>query len=209
MTMIILEKIRHQVAVAGTVSDGRTGAAIHGARVAIVTGPPAFTHALALKALRFGAARAGLEQRPDRTRTAGDGHFHFLDLPAGNYTLKASLPEHGSRYGAARIDITVSHDDAGTITMATADMRLSPTTIAGRISDKTTGEAIALALVRIQGSGERAFADARGRYRLIGVEAGPRTLVVSARGYGQSTKSVTPPQAGAVVEDVNFTLEAG
>ena len=207
MSMIILEKTRRQVAIAGTISDGQTGAAIRGARVAIVAGPATFTDALALRALSFGAAWATREQRPDRTRTAGDGHFHFLDLPAGDYTLETSLPERGSRYGTTRTDITVSHDTSGKIAMATADMSLSPTTLEGRISKKTTGDAIALAIARIQGGDEHTFSDSKGRYRLVGIETGPRTLVVSARGYAPIKRTVTLAAAGTVVEE-SFSLEA-
>lgn len=94
------EGIRHQVAIAGRVTDAETGKPIRGARVS-------------------------LGSRPE-TITAADGHFHLLDLSPGEYTLQASLPGAGTRYGPARMTITVAWDEQGNITLAPANLKLPP-----------------------------------------------------------------------------------
>jgi hypothetical protein len=96
------EIVRHQVAISGRVTDAQTGRAIAGARVSLDSGPETFT--------------------------AADGHFHFLDLPPGPYTLQASVPGAGTRYGPAPMTVTVKWDDQGKITLAIADLALSPRT---------------------------------------------------------------------------------
>jgi hypothetical protein len=70
--------------------------------------------------------------RPDQTRTAVDGHFHFLDLPDGDYAVTASLPEAGNRYGTAEAkNLRVSRDGNGRIDWAWTDVKVPPTTISG------------------------------------------------------------------------------
>jgi hypothetical protein len=188
-----IEPTRHQVAIAGRVTDARTGKPIGGARVEIVGAPPEFTAWLAIQARRHGTRWAGMAERPDRTRTAADGHFHFLDLPDGDYTLIASLPGSGTRYDTAQADARVSRDAGGNIAMATANVALPPTALEGSITDQATGDPVAMAEVRVKGSGECTFSEARdetrGRYLLVGLEAGERTIVVSAQGYGTVTRT--------------------
>jgi len=189
-----IEPTRHQVAIAGKATDGRTGKPIGGARVEIVDAPPEFTAWLAIQAQRHGARWAGMAERPDRTRTAADGHFHFLDLPDGDYTLTTSLPGSGSRYAMAQADGTVSRDAEGNINMLVADIALRPTALEGRVTDQATGDPVVMAEVRMKGSGERTFSEARdetkGRYLLVGLEAGERTVVVSAQGHDTVTRTV-------------------
>ena len=95
-----LETVRHQVAIAGRVTDGQTahwlGAALsdHGRARRV--------HDLAEHACTPVRAGVGEPDRAYQALTAIDGHFHFLDLPDGQYTLTASLPGYGSRYGTPR-----------------------------------------------------------------------------------------------------------
>ena len=151
-------------------------------------------------------------ERPDRTRTAFDGHFHFLDLLPGDYTLKASLPGSGTRYGEDEVaGITISWDGNGKITMATADLSLPPTTVKGMINDQDSSPAefVAMAEVRVKGSGERTFSDSDGQYLLTGLETGGpegRTIVVSAQGYQEASQVVQLDEAGTV-QIVDFFLE--
>jgi hypothetical protein len=199
----IREKIRHQIAIAGRVTDSHTGRAIGGAQIEITAAPAAFTDWLATRARQYGDHWTAMAERPDRTRTARDGHFHFLDLPDGKYTIVASLPGSGTRYGTAQVTARISSetkDGETDITMATADIRLPPTALKGRITDKASGEPVILAEVRMLGSGERTFSDAsektKGRYVLTGLETGKRTIQVSAQGYKPDSKTVRFEEAG-------------
>ena len=83
---------RRTVSVAGRVTDARTGRSINGVHVKIASG----------------STRSG-------TRTGADGHFHFLDLPDGQYTLTASLPSSGLRDQTAQMEATAFHDVEGNI----------------------------------------------------------------------------------------------
>ena len=194
------EIVRHQVAVTGKVTDLRTRAPLAGVRVEITVAPAAFTVWLAAYARQYGDRWAALAERPDRTTTAADGRYRFLDLPDGQYTFSASLPAAGSRYGAAQAQVTVTRDGQGRIALAAADMSLPPTTLRGQVTGQGAG-ALVLAEVRVQGSGERAFTDAQGRYLLAGLETGARHLAVSARGFATATRTVTLSPAG--VESVS------
>ena len=198
------EIIRHQVAIAGRVTDVQTGQAIGGAEVRITAAPPAFTDWLAARTKQYGAGWAAMDERPDQTRTVADGHFHFLDLPDGQYTLAVKLPGAGSRYGTAQASATVARDAQGRIKIAVADITLRPTTIRGLITGQGAAP-IVMAEVRVKGSGERAFTNAQGRYALTGLEVGPRTVLFSARGYQPASANVSLDAAGAE-QVVNYTL---
>ncbi len=187
--------IRHQAAIAGRVTDARTGKAIGGARVEITAAPPEFTARLDILARGVGPRWTDMAERPDRVRTMVDGHYHFLNLPAGAYTLTASQPDLGSRRGVGEAHAAVSIDDAGVITMAEVDVALSATTIEGRIS-RQTGEPVKMAEMLVTGSGERAFSDDDGLCRLAGVEKGTRTVCVGADGFESVTTTVTLSEAG-------------
>lgn len=93
------EITRHQVAIAGRVTDAVTGRPIPGATVSVAT----------------------LSGEVELT-TAPDGHFHLLDLADGTYELVASKP--GGYFGRATRQVTVTRNEAGRILMATADMNL-------------------------------------------------------------------------------------
>ncbi|MBV9772858.1 MAG: carboxypeptidase regulatory-like domain-containing protein [Gemmatimonadetes bacterium] len=130
--------------------------------------------------------------RLDRTTSAADGHFHLRDLPPGNYTLRAALPALGSRYGAMRVKLVVGADgSAGT----GVSLSLPPTLVRGRVLGRGD-EPVALAEVRLRGSGEKTFTDRDGRFVLAGVETGERTVEVSARGYPAARQTVRLPQPG-------------
>lgn len=194
--MAIWEEIRHQVAIAGRVTDARTGRGISGVQVSITVAPQVFMEMLAERAKQYGDKWEEIRKRPDRIQTAGDGHFHFMDLPDGQYALTASLPGSGTRCGTAQKSVTVAHDSEGNITMASADMALPSTTLKGCITAQDTTDPVVMAGVRIQGGGERTFSDGDGRYFFSGLETGQRTVVVSAQGYERISREVQLSQAG-------------
>jgi hypothetical protein len=195
----VREIVRHRVAVAGLIADALTDQALAGVRVEITSAPAAFASLLTLRARGAGSLWAGMEERPDRTRTAGDGHFHFLDLPAGAYTLVASLPAAGSRYGTVTLPLTLAADSLGNVILTHADMALPPTAVQGKVSGPAPGSAVPMAELSLNGSGERTWSDAQGGYLLSGIEAGPRVVLASARGFNPKSQPVTLAQAGAVV----------
>jgi hypothetical protein len=190
------EEIRHQVAISGRVTDAQTGRAIGSAQVRIIAAPLVFMEWLANRAKQYGDKWKIMMERPDRIRTAADGHFHFMDLPDGQYTLTASLPGSGTRNGTAQNVVTVTRDAEGNITMALADMDLPSTMLNGRITIQNTTDPVVMAEVRIQGIGERTFSDGDGQYLLAGLEIGQRTVVISAQGYQQISHTVQFSQAG-------------
>lgn len=192
-----VETTRHQVALAGTVSDAQSGKPIPGARVTLSGGPPAFAERLALWALQHGSVPG--PGRPDHACSAADGHYYFLDLPDGGYDVAASLPAEGSRYAVAHARFEVSSQPDGRVSMAWVHLALQPTVVRGKVVASKNGatEPIAMASVRVKGSGEGALTDAKGRYELAGVEAGNRIIVVTARGYARIERGVALGEAGA------------
>lgn len=198
-----VEGIRHQIAIAGQVANAQTGKGMEGVRVEITAAPAVFTNFLKLRQIQFENWEA-MAERPDRTRTAADGSFRFLDLPNGQYTLTASLPGAGSRYGVAEARVTVARDANERITRAAATIALPPTTLKGRIKAEGGGD-LQLAEVRVKGSGERAFSDVEGKYLLAGLEKGERTVLVSAQGFKTKSHNVTLGQAGSV-QTLDVTL---
>ena len=192
--MTAWEIISHQVAISGKVTNTQTQAALEDALVEITVAPPTFDNKFSVK----------------EVKTSLDGHFHFLDLPNGNYTLVASLPNtgsHYSRYGEATKTVTVSRNAEGRIVMASVDLAIPATTLKGEVKD-TEGEAVVMAKVKIQGTSEKTFSDSQGEYILVGLEATSeqeRTILVTASGYQSSSKQVLLDQPG-VEETLNFEL---
>lgn len=124
------EQTKNRVAIAGQLSNAQTGEVIHRARVEITKMPDSFKNWLMLHAMQYGANWEIMVERPDRTQSAIDGHFHFLDLPDGDYTLTASLPGTGTRYGVVEKQVQVSCN-GDRIQLAAADIALPPTGIKG------------------------------------------------------------------------------
>jgi len=199
------ETVRRQVAVAGRVLDARTGRLLPGALVTITAMPAAFQKKLAAKAMQYGAQWAGMADRPDRTRSRPDGSFYFLDLPDGDYKVTASLPNMGKRFSAAEVKATVSRDASGTMHIAYIDLSLQPTMVEGKVTGAGQKTGVVMAEVRVRGSGERTFSDAKGHYTLAAVEPGERTVLAIAQGYRPARQKVALKIAGAT-ETVNFTL---
>ena len=180
--MVKIEPTRHQVALAGQVTDEQTGRVIRGVRVEITSAPSTFQEWLNERKKQYGDRWDSMNEREDRVRTASDGHFHFVDLPDGQYTLTASLPSAGSRYGTAQVNVTVSINASGNVTMVSANIALPPTTIKGKVTKYNDG-ALTMAEIRVKGSGERVFSNSKGEYIITGLEKGERTVLASAQGY--------------------------
>lgn len=165
------EEKRRRVALAGVVVEKESGRPVAGAEVAIESGPAAFEELRALA-----PARA-------TTTSAADGHFHFLDLPGGTYTVAATVPGTGERFGVARERTRVRVSREGAVTIGTLALALPTTRITGRVTT-ADGTPVPLAEVRVAGGGdERVLTDSDGRFELAVSEVGGRRLDVSARGF--------------------------
>lgn len=197
--------VHHQVAIAGRVIDKQTLRSLGGALVEITKAPPDFMSRLDIYALQYGTTWKDMLKRPDRALTTRDGHFHFMDLPDGAYTLKATLPGAGSRYGTVEgQEVTVERNEKK-ITLAVSDLALPPTTITGKIIG-SDGKDVIMAQVRVVGSGERVFSDSKGQYLLTGLEVGNCTITVTAQGYQSASQTKKIDLAGSE-RPLNFTLD--
>lgn len=181
MAVLTWEVVRHQAAVAGVVTDAQTGKPIAGASIECTN--------LALEINKT-------------TKTSDDGHYYFMDLPDGDFTVDASLPQSGSRYGTAQIVASVTRTSEGRINLATANLALPPTGVNGHITGPDADDNVVdilLADVKIKGSEDQAFSNNQGVYVLSGVETGTRTLLVKAQGYDPVNQPVAVNTVGAVV----------
>jgi Carboxypeptidase regulatory-like domain len=198
-------EFRRQVAIAGRVTFAPSGDPAAGALVAIVSGPAPFEERLGWRAALHGGSLDGVPDRPDQVHAAADGHYHFLDLLPGTYGLAATVPAGGSRYGTGtgEAEVVVA---GGDVTFAHADLVLPATTLTGRVVESVGGTEtpVQMAAVRVAGSGESTFTATDGTFTLVGVEAGPRAVTVSAAGRGSETVAVTLARGATTQVDVSL-----
>ena len=179
---VSIDPIRHRAALVGRVIDQRTQDPLANATVEITDAPAAYKARLAT--LRQGRPAA----RPDVIATGDGGVFRWLDLPAGTYTLRASLSD--PRYAAVTMEATVTAD-----AVACADLLLAPTAVTGNVSADQPLNPLAMARARMLDSGEVTFTAADGSFTLSPVEPGAaRIIEFSARGYITATRTVVLPQ---------------
>lgn len=170
--------IRNQVAIVVYLEDGSTTRSIERAEVVIGNSEQSFIA---------------------RAKTKPDGIYYFTDLAAGTYTVSASLPGKGSRYGSAQQIVNVSVELNGDINLVSLSMSLNPTTLTGTVrgldGENVEGDLV-LAEVRIKGGESLAYTDSLGIYTLNEVEVGARTLQFSAVGYASEERDITLTSAG-------------
>jgi hypothetical protein len=81
----------------------------------------------------------------------------------------------------------------------------STATVRGRVTDAATGAPVADAILAVQDTRLGTRTDEDGRYRLVGVPVGTRTVVVSRLGYATSTRELTLRAAETRELDVALT----
>ncbi|MFZ0771176.1 MAG: carboxypeptidase regulatory-like domain-containing protein [Candidatus Sulfotelmatobacter sp.] len=205
-----MDIVRHRVGICGRVLDAGTGKPLRDAEV-LITGPESFTKKLEIAALPYGDRWKTMLERLDRTRSKADGLFYFMDLPDGKYSVSASIPSCGKRYGKVEEPAKVSRGADGNAKIPFVRCALPPTHVKGKVTGTGRESGVALARVRVKGSGELSFTDAQGQYTVAGIEPGKRTLLVSAQGYRAESQEFTLGGAGAskTLEDFKLTHENG
>lgn len=185
--------IAHRAALVGRAIDRLARAPLVGVEVTITDGPAEWLARVA--ALRLGRPSA----RPERRITDAAGFVHWLDLPAGAYTLSAAVP--GTRYASAAATVNVN-----IAAPARAELALAPTAVTGLVASDVLAGPLGMARVRFADSGEVTYTAADGSFTLSPVEAGAnRALEVSAQNYVAKIQPVTLP-IGQVTTAVTITL---
>ncbi|HEY6967677.1 MAG TPA: carboxypeptidase regulatory-like domain-containing protein [Candidatus Angelobacter sp.] len=115
-------------------------------------------------------------------RSAGDGSYTLLDVPAGSSTITASL----SGYNSASTQVTVVAGQNAVPALQLAP--INPGAITGSVVDSgahpITGAAV-------RGDGLTVMTNSSGSYTLNNVPAGSVTLTASAAEFQQATETVT------------------
>jgi hypothetical protein len=191
-----IDNITHRAALVGRTIDKRALTPLAGVVVTITSGPPAWLARVA--ALQQGQPVA----RPDQKITDAGGFFRWLDLPAGAYTLSASLP--GTRYAAATGSLTLVSTEVGTL-----ELQLAPTAVSGIVKAGSPATPLAMARVRFADSDDLGYTAADGSYTLSPIEAGTnRALEVSAQNFITTTQAVTLSQGQTTTAGI-ITLSRG
>ena len=115
------EIIRRQVAIGGYVKN-KAREPVTGARLVITAFPKVFTARIAGTRAAAGADWSATDQRPDRTTSRPDGGYFFMDLPNGDYTVRAAIPGSDEQ---AEQQVSVSRDPDGRIKIVWANFTLS------------------------------------------------------------------------------------
>ncbi len=186
-----MEEIRHLAAIAGYVTNEISSKGIPAAVVEVVG-------------------------QNLRTKTQNDGFFYFIDLPVGNYFLKISAPDLGTRYGEVEIsDVAVQTETIENVTLENitvikpildpkANVQLSPTSLVGEVKRSDNDEAIAQAVIRLLGSEAQTLTDNEGKYGLYDLRESKPSVQVSATGFVTATQTV--PLTAGQATTANFSL---
>ena len=96
------ETLIRQISISGQITAVTNGKGIPEATVEITAGPTQFTQKARIQAKQHGTQWKKMSHRYDRTETANDGYFFFLDLPEGDYTLTAYMSGRSLTYDYAQ-----------------------------------------------------------------------------------------------------------
>ncbi len=213
------EQTKNRVAIAGQVRDAETKLPIPGVLVEItVTGKPEFNSWLNLYALQYGDNWQKMFKRPDRTLTAIDGCFYFLNLPDGEYELSIyranAVTFNGTKEDQRlltnpfNIQINLKKAEDNKYKWQSIDIALL--TIKGKITGNNS-QKLAKALVQVKDRSASTLSDSNGEYSLS-IQNAPKspTVQVYAPGYDPASQDVKfsedEVKKGEVEKIFNFSL---
>ncbi len=162
---------------------------------------------------RAGAAAQQQRQRIDQTWSAADGIFFFVNLPAGAYSLRTSVPEMGTRYGIVEtepthpVQVWPPPDVGQPAQVAQVVLALPPTRLFGTVTRQDNTQPVAGARVRLRGDTAFVKTDYAGKYDLRRLVAGRPTVEATAAGFRTGALQIDDLKAGQDRE-ANLTLES-
>ena len=118
-------EVRHRVSIAGQVVDGETQRGLSGAIVTIEGMPKELEMIITQKKIQFGSNWDFLTLRIDRRETTTDGSFSFIDLPDGDYTLKAIFKRSGPGFKPNELKVRVTRGKSENNKYSQADFVLT------------------------------------------------------------------------------------
>lgn len=202
-TLPINPLITHQVAICGRVAVGfklqgtdnwsLLSQPVRQAQVEIISAPLSFQRRLFLKSLSYSQNWKSLPDRLDRTQTAEDGSFYFLDLPPGKYILKASCPQQSTRLQGTEAVVEIGDGKK----LEWQDLILATTGIVGQVRTKLSNSnefvSVPQAQVQVVNGSEQTRCDRDGNFQLLNLEAPEKLttrklqLQISAPGFDAYT----------------------
>jgi TonB-linked SusC/RagA family outer membrane protein len=130
-----------------------------------------------------------------------------LSLLAGGTMVAESLPaQQPAQAAAIQTPAFVATGVAPAARLT--DNRRALGTVSGKVTDVKTGEPLAAAGVRIEGTELGSTTGEDGTYHVARVPAGTYKLTVRRIGYAPATKSVTVPDGGDVTADFGLRISA-
>ena len=147
-----------------------------------------------------GAALAGatLSYSGGSTTTDSSGNYTLSNVPAGSVSITASLTGFASQTSS----VTVSSGATSTLNFSLAPSSSSPGTISGRVTNSSTGAALAGATVSY--SGGSTTTDSSGNYTLSNVDVGTVSVTASLTAFTSQTNAVTV--SSGATSTLNFSL---
>lgn len=115
-------QVRHRVVIGGRVVEEKTKRPVSGALVALTSMPEKFQVRCAASVEAASQSGPGGVARLDQTRTSAAGYYSFLDLPEGQYELRAIGLGRTPPVGTGKAKVSL--DRGGNVTMATVDLVL-------------------------------------------------------------------------------------
>lgn len=148
--------------------------------------------------------------------TDSNGVYTITNLPAGNYTVKASACSYRVKLYPSPVAVIAGQTTAD-INFALAPIVTPPPpgsgSITGVVTDSLTGLPIFNAMVtacRTNSCGVRAFTDSNGVYLIENLSAGDYQVIASARNYRTKRyPTAVAVVSGQITTGIDFALVAG